>query len=46
MKMYEITYDDGYTFNHYRVYANSKAEARKKFRECGNPYKIIEIEEI
>lgn len=47
MKYYEITWDDGYCYNHYRTYANNKREARKDFREAmGDRYKIIEIEEI
>ena len=47
MKEYMITYDNGYSFNHYRTYAKNKTEARRDFRNSmGSRYKIVEIEEI
>lgn len=47
MKEYMITYDNGYSYNYYRTYANNKTEARRDFRNgMGSRYKIIEIEEI
>lgn len=46
MKIYLITYDDGYGFSHARITAKNKTEARKNFKEAiGSRYKIVEIEE-